>query len=303
VATTSFAQSGPIATSLRTAPNPLVLWHLLSLDAPTVAMLWTWFIARSSGVRLPLTAVLAMGIAVWMLYAADRLLDSRSSLTTRPSELEARHHFHRTHQRSFRRGILLAAFALCFLLPQLALQSIRLYTLLGAPLLAYFVLIHRGTQTSARTPRLPKEIAVGIFFSAATFIPTVARNPTLRLSLLPAALLFGLVCSLNCLFIYAWEHPDATGVSQSATHPATRLALRYLPTIAALVALASLGTATGLLSAHHRTPWPLPAATAAAANCLLVLHRARQHLSAIPLRAAADLCLLTPLLLIPMLAR
>ena len=54
--------------------------------------------------------------------------------------------------------------------------------------------------------RLPKEIAVGLFFSAATFIPSVGREPGLRAEFLPAAILFAVLCSLNCLFIYAWEH-------------------------------------------------------------------------------------------------
>ena len=62
-------------TVLRT--KPLELWHLLSLDAPTVAVLWTWFIAASVHIALPLTSLLAMGLVVWMLYAADRLLDAR----------------------------------------------------------------------------------------------------------------------------------------------------------------------------------------------------------------------------------
>ena len=57
--------------------NPLALWHLLSLDAPTVAALWTWFIASANHIRLPLSSALAMALAVWMLYAADRLMDAR----------------------------------------------------------------------------------------------------------------------------------------------------------------------------------------------------------------------------------
>ena len=62
---------------VKKASGPLVLWHLLSLDAPTVAALWTWFIARANHIRLPLASPVAMALAVWMLYAADRLLDAR----------------------------------------------------------------------------------------------------------------------------------------------------------------------------------------------------------------------------------
>ena len=64
-------------------PSPL--WHLLSLDAPTVAALWTWFIAATNHIHLPLSSPLAMFIAVWTLYAADRVLDAQS-----PNEADPR---------------------------------------------------------------------------------------------------------------------------------------------------------------------------------------------------------------------
>ena len=65
-----------LAEAKRTV-TPLTLWHLLSLDAPTVAVLWTWFIARTNHVHLPLASLAAMALAVWILYAADRFLDAR----------------------------------------------------------------------------------------------------------------------------------------------------------------------------------------------------------------------------------
>src|ERR1700679_1878644 len=101
--------------------SPIALWHLLSLDAPTVAALWTWFIARANHIHLPPSSILAMAVAVWMLYAADRLMDARLMDTrlmdTRqmntslhkpaPSEeLEARHYFHHRHRTAFLTGIL-----------------------------------------------------------------------------------------------------------------------------------------------------------------------------------------------------
>jgi len=49
------------------------------------------------------------------------------------------------------------------------------------------------------------------------------------------------------------------------------------------------------------TPKPIPAACAIAALLLLVLHRNRRRLAPTNLRAAADLALFTPLLLLPFL--
>ncbi len=180
--------------------SPIALWHLLSLDAPTVASLWIWFIAAANHIRLPLTSIVAMFLAVWMLYAADRLLDTRllDSQTRQEEHLEARHYFHHRHRTAFLAAILLASVALAPLLLQLSTEAIHLYLILGGLLFGYFILIH-ATRSAHR---FPKEIAVGIFFAAATFIPTVARQPEMRVALLPSALLFATLCSLNCLFIY-----------------------------------------------------------------------------------------------------
>ena len=203
-----------MATSAQLAPartiaSPLALWHLLSLDAPTVAALWTWFIARANHIRLPLASIAAMALAVWVLYAADRMLDARildaPRGLPRHHELEARHYFHHRHRQAFLIGTAFAAATLAVLLTDLPAIAIRLYLLEGALLFMWFLILH-GTHSAHR---LPKEIAVGLFFAAATFIPTVSREPfagsaVLRLTLLPAALLFAALCSLNCLFIYAW---------------------------------------------------------------------------------------------------
>ena len=276
--------------------SPLALWHLLSLDAPTIAVLWTWSIARASHVHLPITSLLAMATAVWTLYAADRLLDAQSA---KPSDLEARHHFHHRYRTIFLAGILLASLALAVLLPRIPSEAIHLYLILGGLVFGYFILIHIPLNHSPDTkaaPRLPKEIAVGICFAAAVFIPTVARHPDLRPTLLPSGFLFAALCSLNCLFIYAWEH-DPPDPIEHPVHAITRLALDHLPAIA--ITITAAGTALALFD--HRTPWPIPLANALAATLLLLLHNRRYRITPLHLRAAADLALATPILLIPFL--
>ena len=222
-----------------------------------------------------------MAVAVWLLYAADRLLDAR---TLNRQQLEARHRFHHHHRRAFIIGIALATIALAVLLPTLAVEAIRLYLVEGSFLTGYFILIH-ATRSAHR---LPKELAVGLFFAAATFIPTISRAPILRLPLLLPALLFAALCSLNCLFIYAWEHPSIT----PETHPTTRIALHFLQPIALLLLI----TAGALGFFDHHVPWQLYAALTISTGLLLILHRYRQAIPATTLRASADLVLLTPLL-------
>lgn len=239
-----------------------------------------------------------MFIAVWMLYAADRLLDTRSldSQSRQEQHLEARHYFHHRHRTAFLTGILLASAGLAPLLLRLSTGAIHLYLILGGLLFGYFILIH-ATRSAHR---FPKEIAVGIFFAAATFIPTVARQPSLRLVLLPSALLLAMLCSLNCLFIYAWEHdPERPSDPDHPAHATTRFALRHLPLFT--VAIALVGTALAVL--FHRAPWQIPVATAVSAALLLMLHHRRLRIASLVLRAAADLVLLIPLLLIPFLRR
>jgi hypothetical protein len=294
-----------VATTTQLAPTtrragPLALWHLLSLDAPTVAALWVWFIARSAHICLPFAAPTAMALAVWMLYAADRLLDTRHLDHPREGtlgEYEARHLFHHRHRRLFLLGIASATMALAALLHTLDPAAIHLYLIEAALLFAWFVVLH-ATRSAHR---LPKEIAVGIFFSAAVFIPAIAREPSLRPSLAPAAILFAAVCSLNCLLIYAWEH-DETAAEWPRTqlqppHLTTRLAIAHLPSIAAAIAVGGLVLAL-LEVSQTRT---ISSACAISAVLLLVLDRSRRHISRATLRAAADLALLTPLLLLPLL--
>jgi hypothetical protein len=319
--------------------RPLHLWHLLSLDAPTVAALWTYFLAAADHIALPASSLLAMALAVWILYAADRLLDARllgaSSSSHRAAdpwaddfwaadpELQPRHSFHHRHRRAFSTGIVLCALALAALLEELPAVAIRLDLALGAPLLAYFLVIHSPAPTpvprSARpSTHVPKELAVGLFFAAAAFIPTVVRLPGVRPELLPSFLLFALLCSLNGLFIHAWEaresaaqftknsaQPQHPRPSQPRLHPATRLVLRHLRPLTLCTAL----TAVALAIAAKTTPtllppWPISAAIAIAALLLLLLdHLHRAHpLAPTTLRAAADLCLLTPLLFLPLLS-
>jgi hypothetical protein len=292
-------------TKIPSNNSPLALWHLLSLDAPTIAALWTWFIARANHIHLPAASIIAMAVAVWTLYAADRLMDARlmdARLLENAAEedLEARHYFHHRHRIAFLTGILLASIALAFLLPRLEAAALHLYLVLGGLLVGYFILIHATpsaatSRTTAR--RLPKEIAVGIFFASAIFIPTVARRPDLRLTLLPAALLFAALCSLNCLFIYAWEHLNPS--HGHPPHATTRLALRHLPSLA--ISIPAVAVILLCLNKIHQAPWPIPAACAISATLLLLLHRHPHNIPPITLRAAADLTLITPILLLPFL--
>lgn len=287
------------------AAGPIAYWHLLSLDAPTVAALWTWFVARGCQVRLPVATLAVVYLGVWMVYAADRLLDARAldgeRLGAAGEDLEARHHFHYRHRRAFAIGIAIAGAGLAALLPRLNPVAVPLYLVEGALLAGWFVVLHATNSTR----RLPKEIAVGFFFSAAVFIPTIARapfsgGPGLRLALSPCGVLFGALCSLNCLFIYAWEHEGF--VRTKRAHASTRLAVEHLRALATTIAIAGIALAVfDAITEHQAALAQIPTAAALPAALLLALDRNRSRLSRLDLRAAADLALLTPLLFLPIL--
>lgn len=228
-----------------------------------------------------------MFLAVWIIYVADRLLDTAHATAV---DLEARHLFHLRHRRAFLIGIAIAVSTLAALLPSLYPAALHLYLIEGAFLFAWFVILHATNSAH----RLPKEITVGLFFSAATFIPTVGREPGIRAELLPAAILFAMICSLNCLFIYHWEHNI---LHDSAAHASTRLAMASLPTLAIATAIAA-ATLSGLAPALVK---PIAAACSLAALFLLALDRNQSRLSRIDLRAAADLALVMPALVLPFL--
>jgi hypothetical protein len=283
----------------------LAWWHLLSLDAPTVAAVWIVFVARSTKAHISPNNCAAMFVAVWMLYAGDRLLDARAMEDDpRNLSLEERHRFHARHRDRFLFGIVAAAAALMFLLRRMDATTLHRYSLLTAALGTWLLLVH-AMPRAVSAHRLPKELIVGLFFSAAVFIPALGLQPARSIELAPAAVLFAATCTLNCLFIYAWEHPilRATRRSQAAelserwgsdatTHRTTLWGVHHLITIAACVIL------LGVLAATALPFGKVNLACAFSAAGLLALHHWREKMSPLNLRAASDLALLSPLLLV-----
>ena len=252
------------------AKSPLILWHLLSLDAPAVATLWTWFIAHVNHVPLHTSSLIAMAAAVWTLYAADRLLDAQSPgndglLKPGTTSIRAPPSLHgrdRDSRRSYWPFF-------CRAFPK---QAIRLYLILGGLVFGYFVIIH-ATRSAHR---LPKEIAVGVCFAAATFIPTVAREPSLTAPApgscasagralqpqLPLHLCVGASASLG---------RDAAPGDGSRAATSTR----------ARITIAAVSRGRCALAVPSRAPWPLYAAVTLSTLALLFLHLRRATASAL----------------------
>lgn len=277
--------------------KPLHLWHLASLDAPTVAVAWAWAFAWAAHVRFPLWSAAALALIVWTIYIADRLLDARATFH-RPGahDLRDRHHFHWRHRRILLPLAALtglAAAALVF--SQLPARSLRPDSLIAAATLLWLTSVHaqRRPESAIKSSGFSKlryPIVVGLLFTLGCALPVSSQlaaahslSQFLKLPLLPLAA-YAALAALNLRAIAVWESTPRKSRPQSSIQiPALFLA----PASLALAAFSA----------------PRPAAILAAASSsallLLFLDRIREKLSPLTLRAAADLVLLTPLLLAP----
>ena len=282
----------------------LELWHLLSLDAPSIAVLWTLLLAQCTGVSLPWRLPAALFLAVWILYAGDRLLDTRSdSLAGSERELLERHLFHARYRNAFLTGIVSCG-ALLFLLLLQSKDLIALYAAPGALLVGWLALVHGRQEPAVGRKPLPKELAVAVFFPAAVFGPSffpihAGPAPTgLRWELVPFAVLFAAVCGLNCFFLYAWEHGHREA---HRAHASTRWGIQNLEPLAfgtlAAALLASLALVLPVASIRSSAALSrFGLACALATVLLLLLHRHQHRLQPLAVRVAADAALLTPVL-------
>ena len=247
----------------------LRLWHLWSLDAPTVAIVWTWFVARTLGASPPTLLYWAMFCGVWGLYMLDRLLDALPIFGQKSiSGLRERHLFHRKN-----RYVIVILFLICvvgaancaaFLPFALLFQYFVVVTILAL----YFAAIHLWKDSE----RLPKELIVGAFFAMATFLPSFEMN----ISQIGNVFLFGGLCTLNGLFIRSWEVEDKT-------RPGI---------FASILAICCIVQAYFSDASSAQ----LPICMSLSVIFLLILHSVRTKVEQTTLRSCADFSLLTPLL-------
>jgi len=266
------------------APRLLRFWHLSALDAPTVAVTWLLAFAKSAGVRLAGWVPLLLALITWVVYIGDRILDARSALHTgRIDCLRERHLFQWRHRRTFLR---LGFAALCCStwigLSVMSTEARERNSLLVAAGIIYFSCIHSRRKLQSI---FPKELLVGILFTTACALPAFGRVANLSVDFIGVVGFFATLAWLNCQAIDFWESPRKTKFSRQIFFASCALAL-------AGILWASILHATHVYTAE------LFAAGAMSALFLAYLDRIRMRLTPLALRAAADLVLLTPLVLI-----
>lgn len=280
-----------LAQFRRVLSRTIAFWHLASLDAPTVAVVWALAIAHCAGTHLKPWFPFLLVCGTWTVYVGDRLLDARRAIrTSNHAVLRERHYFHWRHRRLL---IPLAALsgtcAAGMIFGLMSIAARERDSLIASAALAYF----SGVHAPAPIPRwagrvISKEFLVGVLFAAGCSAPTlpVVLSAFNRAWPMVVSIAFlALLAWLNCASIAAWE---------------TQFASLNIPAIALLLALSGFGLAI-FFAAIFPNASILISCAALSALLLLVLHRLRSRVDPLTLRALADLVLLAPaaLLLFP----
>jgi hypothetical protein len=239
---------------------PVWLWlSLLSLDAPLVALVWQDFLARCYAVPLRPPTRVALGLTVWAIYVADRLLDVRHA----PAGPETvRHGFYRRH-RSLARGALC-----CILVADLviALGWVRFAILEHALFIGLGTLFYLTAFPLAGLRHVAwKKVLAGLIFTAGVFLTAPSRTLIWQMGS------FCALCLGNLFLVEGWERHQK-------------------PVIGGLCM-----TALFAVSLPGNSPWFH--AVAASAAGLAGLAFLGEHLSVEASGVLADAVLLSPLLL------
>ncbi len=279
---------------LRTRPW---LWPaLLSLDAPAIAVLWLLLFSRALGVGVPRTETAVLAMAVWLIYVADRILDSFRESEREP--LAPRHWFYREYRAAFVApfcAILLLAAWLAW--TRLDERTLRGGVALGAMVAAYFGVVHLSGSRAQRW--FPKELAVALLFCAGTCLPIFTRLRQVRSAEIAAFVAFVLVAWMNTALI---EYTEWITLREGGAEPPAAL------TVAIARWAAPLGIAVGVLALgalaapgfHGLRPVLL--AEAGSALALAAIGASWKRVSSPVLRISADAVLCTPAVMLAIMA-
>ncbi len=300
------------------------MWHLASLDAPSVAVAWSLGFAWAGGIQLTWQAPLVLALTTWSIYVGDRLLDARFGMRLPArSKLQERHYFHWRHRRVYAPLATVAACAAAIIALFCLPAALRVRGVaLAAASAVYLAGIHLRWSMGNSVgepgvwrrfpPPVSKELQVSLLFTAGCMLPSWPQLHHSAIAFtvwsfwIPGMYFAGLVW-LNCSRIALWESGAAAiaewrlrageapdRYSSAFDQPALGAAA-FGPAV--LVALAGLVLAIVAPASQPRSA-ALLVAGAVGAMLLALLDRLRSRITAVALRAAADAVMLTPLFLL-----
>lgn len=265
---------------MRTKAGGLPVWlipHVLSLDAPLVALAWQGLLAAHTGLPLRTPGRIVLALTVWLIYVADRLLDVRA---LRAPPRTARHYFYFSHPTAatwLLGSIVILDLAVIGL--DLRPEVLRTGLVPSLCVAGYLALVHKTRF------RIPKELLVAFLFTVGTFVVAWTNAPDPARELWLPALSFIALCLANLILIERWEAAELARDNSTSRHRFTVALCNAFPVWVSVLLIAA---ATG-----WNTPWYRCIAISTAA--LLALLAAGRLMRLDVRRALADVVLLTPI--------
>jgi hypothetical protein len=268
---------------------PWWLWlNVLGLDAPLLAVSWQALLAKCFRVELAPAACVVLGVACWLVYATDYVWDGLRALPG--TALAPRHEFYRAHRKRISVLILAAsAGVLALAAESLNAKQFRDGLAISVAVAGYLAAIHLSpVQWRARWPR---EFAVAALFTTGTFFWIWAELRSGRYRLLAPALVFSVVCWMNCSGIEYWEWGKTGTRAQQQPSASARWLARHMRLMTVAVTVCA-----SVLAQLHRVPTEFAAAVVLSGLALFWVASRPPAKSANFVRIAFDVALYTPLI-------
>ncbi|MCF7733164.1 MAG: hypothetical protein K9N23_15850 [Akkermansiaceae bacterium] len=272
--------------------TPWWLWpNLLSLDAPLVAVVWLFMLAKTWGVNYhPEHEYAVLALVVWAIYVVDRLLDGM--IHGDSTRCQERHQFHLRHRRKLAPLAVVAVVAAMTLVLNYTPMAIYGYAAVAGFLISgFFAMALFATPDVGEIP-YSKNVLGGLSFAFGTSM--VAHVYLFDKGIVDLLLhsrefiAFAVLCIMNISAIDLWEHASRTEDEELKAQDelALTLPLVLLGGAAFLFARQADGTGAG----------PFFYAVLTGAALLFVLNRSRARFSLEALRVLADVAMVLPVL-------
>ena len=211
--------------------NWWLCFNALAVDTVLIAVFWQSLVAEVFSIELEHCNRILLGVAVWMGYVADRILDG-FQITDRVCS--ARHSI----AFRYREILLFVWFFILFLATCFAFYALPLIELCKCFLLAILCGFNSLINAFDKFGNfiMPKELRTSLLFACGVFLFVVLRLPAFTICLWAAFLSFALLCFANCCHIASWDRTVDINQGQSSLILRCNLLLGPLRLISYLMA-------------------------------------------------------------------
>lgn len=267
--------------------RPIWLWpNLLSLDAPLVAVVWLWMFAKSwRVVSFPHSLYLLVAVAVWVIYAVDRLLDSQM-VPGQEGNQSPRHTFHDRHRKVLWTLVFVMGAIGILLLGSLPTGLWSHGAVVLMFVVGYFVLVFLQSEPGVS---YMKNVLAGLAFAYGTAVGVHFYRPDSNLFYFlfsREVMAFGVLCILNITAIDLWA------MGRRTRYPEARRSYELLLSLL----LSLLGAFSFMLAVNaDEFAQPFFVAVLTSTGALYVINRIGHRFTPDLQRVLADVAMLLPL--------